>query len=1199
MSHVKLELRKAREAINAKDWQTAESSSQKVLSFEPSNYNANVFLGLSRLELGYIETSEIAYKNAIKQDESNLLAWQGLLAVYDRAMLVDSYITTATKIAYIYKKQDDHDKCATMIQQVLRFTRETGNPKQLVGVLEMLLPSGPFQSYLEGAISPPAEVLLEMAALLETEESTQINREINSRKTRLGAKLADVTNEVKQEVFLQSRLSNIYNQIITYSPHEEIRREYESKLLFRGYEILLVLPDNKKPSQRDRVRKLGSEIVTIKSPVLLAYQIQLEWRDRTSLRELDINLVHDFIDFFPSEPLSNTLRAYLNSELSDFQVESLEDDESVRVEEDIIDLLVEALQNNPESIIAHRVLCEYYLSTKEYELVGETARTGLSNLQSLTKTRSLYLPKNFDTLSAMLGTSYVYYQAPKHHLEAEQIFDRLLKKTPNDLAALLGRGLIFQERSERAASRDAFLQACKAHPTVLQCQAEYGWSLILLKEVDNGKRELESVLKKLDERDLPASDLKGTILWRIGQCLWESNVEGRKDRDGAYSYFVKALNSNSSYAPAFTSIGIFYELTGDHDRASKCFQRAFELDANELVAAKYLANGFANSHEWDLVEIIARRAADADKKRTIPGHELTWPQRALGVVELNNHNYLQAIQYFQTSLRVDNEDFNAWLGLGESYLGTGKYIAATKAFNKARSLDSTNWFAQYLLGTVQRDLSEYETAASTFRVVLATRPDEFGALTGLVETLILGAFHWLRKGYYSRACDYAIEAIEPIEHLAQTRREALDLWKQVADGVAIFTYLQGSSEQYPFERLEQLLNLPLGEKQQLYDNSMDSVDGVSMRVFLEASSTEKCLYGSILAAKKNVLASTIDKTAHAAAWYNLGWTEYRCYSVLRPRKDAYRQAAVRCFRRAIKLESRNAEFWNALGCAIGSAHVRVAQHCFVRSLNIYERNPQPWTNLATLYMLADDLQLSNEAFSRAQSVDPEYPLCWVGQGFLAQLYDKEEEARGLFEHAASISDDFFSLVKSRAALAIFDGVQENLEKAVASPMYLLEKLLRQNPKELGTLQLFSFFLERDGQFDAALSQAAKLCDQLEARYEELEDDEDLLRFAHAKADMARVSLAAECYDEAFAQATEALDLLESSDASREVSLSAHLTAGIAAFCRKDLQTSLGMFEEALAESGEDADVVALLSQVLWAKGGKVERDVAREQLLSK
>lgn len=78
----------------------------------------------------------------------------------------------------------------------------------------------------------------------------------------------------------------------------------------------------------------------------------------------------------------------------------------------------------------------------------------------------------------------------------------------------------------------------------------------------------------------------------------------------------------------------------DPKRASKCFQKAFELDPREADAARRLAEGFAEEREWDLVEVVSRRTIDgeggpgrgADAVRYLPLNAWAW--KAIGVVEL-------------------------------------------------------------------------------------------------------------------------------------------------------------------------------------------------------------------------------------------------------------------------------------------------------------------------------------------------------------------------------------------------------------------------------------------------------------------------------------------------------------------------------------------------------------------------------------
>ena len=116
-------------------------------------------------------------------------------------------------------------------------------------------------------------------------------------------------------------------------------------------------------------------------------------------------------------------------------------------------------------------------------------------------------------------------------------------------------------------------------------------------------------------------------------------------REEAFKHFITSLKHSSSFAPAFTSLGIYYSEAAnplDPIRASKCFQKAFELDAREGDAARRLAEGFAEDREWDLVEVIANRTIEGEggfesSQEIMAGRYLpvnAWAWKASGVVHL-------------------------------------------------------------------------------------------------------------------------------------------------------------------------------------------------------------------------------------------------------------------------------------------------------------------------------------------------------------------------------------------------------------------------------------------------------------------------------------------------------------------------------------------------------------------------------------
>ena len=55
------------------------------------------------------------------------------------------------------------------------------------------------------------------------------------------------------------------------------------------------------------------------------------------------------------------------------------------------------------------------------------------------------------------------------------------------------------------------------------------------------------------------------------------------------------------------------------------------------------------------------------------------------------------------------------------------------------------------------------------------------------------------------------------------------------------------------------------------------------------------------------------------------------------------------------------------------------------------------------YLHHEDAELANEAFYKAQTLDPDYALAWVGQGLVATANNHNREASALFEHATGLT----------------------------------------------------------------------------------------------------------------------------------------------------------------------------------------------------
>ena len=70
--------------------------------------------------------------------------------------------------------------------------------------------------------------------------------------------------------------------------------------------------------------------------------------------------------------------------------------------------------------------------------------------------------------------------------------------------------------------------------------------------------------------------------------------------------------------------------------------------------------------------------------------------------------------------------------------------------------------------------------------------------------------------------------------------------------------------------------------------------------------------------------------------------------------------AVQALQKAVTLNPDNYRHWLALGTVAAGGiadHPALAQHCFIKSLQVEANNVVAWTNLGTLYLKSDQIEV--------------------------------------------------------------------------------------------------------------------------------------------------------------------------------------------------------------------------------------------------
>lgn len=1205
-----------------------------------------------------LDEAETTYDAATRLKPSDAQAWQGLVKLYERqgSKKLSSFQVATVRLAEIFRDSEQTYKCQKTVDDFIAFARAHGTTQQYVDALGITLPDSPVYSAVEGR-TRPAETYETIAKLLEADEKKQINTLIGERRTRLGAKVSEVTIEVKREVLGRSRLDHVYRELINWSNDDEVRRQYEEKLLQHCHDRLLAFPKGQEKAQELQVvLKLANDMVIIKHPYRLAWEISIDWKDAKETKSWDVTVLRDYCTFFPDSDLSRAITGYLSSDTSPFPKlepqtenpeaaghsgdESEDDDDGGAptsviplTDEDRLLMMSEAILTT-KSIFAHRLVAEYYESLQEHESNVELTRKALRLLTDERAKTGMPFKDTSDMFNLHLATALVFYQSPRHHQEAKALFDNVLSRDPLSTPALIGVGLIYEEEEAYSEAVEFLDRALQRDPDNLRVKSEAAWVKALEGDYATSAAELENCIPLIAAKGDTAHDLLAQTLHRLGSCIWalDTSKAARKNRGpgSAYSCFLSSLKSNLNFAPAYTSLGVYYaDYAKDKKRARKCFQKAIELSPSEIVSAERLARSFADEADWDRVELVAQRIVDSGKVKPPPGSKrkgISWPFAALGVAELHKQDFHKAIVSFQSALRISPEDYHSWVGLGESYYSSGRYVSATKAIQNAQKLEETakdtspvdNWFTKFMLANIKRQLGDFDESIELYYDVMLHRPSEEGVAIALMQTLTDNAADCLGRGLFGKSVTMARSALEFAAKAPDGIKDTFNFWKAVADACSIYTSIQGHLTELPIDIIRSLLGT---EEDRPELEAMKDVDGVGTSVIFAKGifaddeklgvDLTRALHAAILAHKRAIGASANDTHAQSVAYYNLGWAEHRAHvnlpEELKRRSSRYLKAAIKCFKRAIELEAGNPEFWNALGVVTSQVNGAVSQHAFVRSLYLNERNVQGWTNLGTLGLLQNDLELANEAFTRAQSTDPDYAHAWLGQGLVALIYGDVKEARSLFAHATEIAEASSSISRQQFSTSVFDQILMDVANTnmtiLIQSIFALGQVRGLRPQKLALGHLCALLQERTHEHRLSSQVLEEMCSVLEADYEVTESAQSLKGFALAKTDLARAYLALGSYDRAVDCGETALQL--SSDESdneltaeerKKARLSAHLTVGLAHYHQSNVNEAVAYFDSALQESDNNPDAVCLLAQVLWATGSESAREKARSSL---
>uniref|UniRef100_A0A452TKA6 Tetratricopeptide repeat domain 37 n=1 Tax=Ursus maritimus TaxID=29073 RepID=A0A452TKA6_URSMA len=430
-------------------------------------------------------------------------------------------------------------------------------------------------------------------------------------------------------------------------------------------------------------------------------------------------------------------------------------------------------------------------------------------------------------------------------------------------------------------------------------------------------------------------------------------------------FISKAARLDTYMGKVFCYLGHYYrDVVGDKNRARGCYRKAFELDDTDAESG---AAAVDLSVELEEMETALAILTTVTQKASAGTAKWAWLRRGLYYLKAGQHS--QAVADLQAALRADPKDFNCWESLGEAYLSRGGYTTALKSFTKASELNPESTYSVFKVAAIQQILGKYKEAIAQYQLIIKKKEDYVPALKGLGECHLMMAKAALVDYLDGKAVDY-IEKNHTVYFFRALQHQAdvSCLWKLVGDAC---TSLYAVS---PSKVNVNVLGVLLGQKegkQVLKKNELLHLGG-------------RC-YGRALK-----LMSTSN------TWCDLGINYYRQAQHLAETGNNTNdlkellEKSLHCLKKAVRLDSKNHLYWNALGvvsCHNGIRNYALAQHCFIKSIQSEQ--------IVGVF-------LSHEAFKMAQSLDPSYLMCWIGQALIAETVGSYD-TMDLFRHTTELS----------------------------------------------------------------------------------------------------------------------------------------------------------------------------------------------------
>ncbi|EDV26404.1 uncharacterized protein TRIADDRAFT_54351 [Trichoplax adhaerens] len=725
-------LKAAREAIRLSEYKDVLKNCKAVLKLDKSNYNALVFIGKAATEMQQFDQAEAAYRRATQSSPDLMLAWQGLVELFEK----NDEHTKKIELVEIYDKllqlikdgQGDNNKIQDIGIKLAKLCENVGQIDKAVATWVIIAESSDSQDC-------KTDSLKAVISLVENKKpATDANRKqlLKYYEEYLNQELDDKNRMIMYQKYInllchELKMSTVEEELLTTIESECLK--FSAKFTNSPFplEILaqLYLRDTNEFEINTKSR-LFMGLAHIHPTSKFAYcglaKILMSMRKYMKAKHLlrrDLEIKASFEGWYLLAKAYFRLHQY-----SDMQ---------------------SALRNASDCIEKHLSACCVKDSLKvQLQILNAQALWGIGNKSSL--------------------------------LSAADILASLYDRLSHDIVYLIEYSKIKMDLGEIDTATKLCSQASEIDDTHTGVIVNQAWIHFLIKEFDEAERKILIAIQGTDD-----IERLGELYYKYGRILWDSKEENRIDKSKCLAMFLKAAKIDPFHSNTFHYLGLYYKsIAKDIHRARKCFEKAYDLDKNHDEAAMMLADTCTITGDNEAAVKIYKSVTEWR-----PILSCKWAWLRLGLYQMDHMDIIEACISFQNAIRADPVDPWSWECLGDAYKERGSYTAAIKAYARCVQLageeDTKVIYPLFQVASIKHLLGLLDEAIADYKKILEFHADYVPVLIGIAKSLFAKAMDCTGYNLLDRMMVYVQQSLTYLGKTASLNTNLLSLWKVAGD----------------------------------------------------------------------------------------------------------------------------------------------------------------------------------------------------------------------------------------------------------------------------------------------------------------------------------------------------------------------------------------------------------------------------------